>query len=156
MSVPRRRLDANELKLLASSRRAVLATIAEDGRPRLVPIAFAYADSAEGQLILYSVLDEKPKSVADPRSLARVKDVLARPRVTVLVDEWSEDWSHLTWLRLDAIATLIEPDSDRDSEHLAALRLLRERYSQYDRHRLETRPVLRIAVERVVGWSAGG
>jgi len=156
MSDPRRRLDADELKLLASSRRAVLATVSDNGRPRLVPIAFAYADAADGQLILYSALDEKPKSVADPRSLARVKDVLARPQVTVLVDQWSEDWARLAWLRLDAVATLIETDSDPVGEHQAALRLLRERYKQYDTHRLEGRPVLRIAVERIVGWSGGG
>lgn len=151
MSDPRT-LDAGELKLLASSRRAVLATIAEDGRPRLVPITFAYAEPRDGLPILYSALDEKLKSVADPRSLARVKDVLARPRVAVLVDDWNEDWSRLAWLRLDAMANLIEPDSDPLSEHQAALRLLRERYSQYDTQRLEARPVLRLAVERVVGW----
>jgi len=57
MAVPRRTLDVDELKLMASSRRAVLATVAEDGRPRLVPIAFAFTDPADGQLILYSALD---------------------------------------------------------------------------------------------------
>ena len=145
--------------LLNSARRAVLATSATNGRPRLVPIAFAVAGGDDAPL-LYSALDEKPKSVADPRDLARVRDVLARPRVSVLVDRWSEDWSELAWLRLDAMATLLEPtdsgrptDSDR-AEHNLAVGLLRARYPQYAGHNLEGRPILRLQVERVVGWSA--
>lgn len=156
MSVPHGRPDATELKLLTSSRRAVLATISADGRPRLVPMAFAFVVPAVGPLVLYSALDEKPKSVADPRNLARVKDVVARPRVSVLVDDWSEDWSSLAWLRLDGDATLVEPDPGAAGEHRAAVSLLRARYPQYATHRLEERPMLRIEVEHVVGWSARG
>src|SRR5687768_8942618 len=97
-------LSAAELDLLRAARRAVLATIAPDGRPRLVPIVYAISTVRTGDskpLVLYSALDEKPKSVADPRDLARVRDVLERPRVSLLVDRWSEDWSELCWLRLE-------------------------------------------------------
>ena len=131
----------------------MLGSAAPDGRPRLVPIAFAFADAARWPLVLYSALDEKPKSVTDPRALARVRDVLARPHVSVLIDEWNEDWTRLSWLRLDGSAKLIEPSPDHAAEHQAALALLRDRYPQYATHRLEERPILRIEVERVVGWS---
>lgn len=134
----------------------MLATIAPDGGPRLVPIAFAVAGGGDDPLVLYSALDEKPKSVSDPRALARVRDILARPRVSVLVDEWSEDWSRLAWLRLDGQASLLEPDNDRAAEHGMAVRLLRERYPQYATHRLEMRPVMRIEVDRAVGWVSRG
>lgn len=132
----------------------MLATIAPDGRPRLMPIAFAVAaaDEENGAPILYSALDEKPKAVADPHALARVRDILARPRVSVLVDRWDEDWSRLAWLRLDGIATLLEPTGSDAAEHATAVSLLRERYAQYAAHRLEERPVLRIAIARVLGW----
>ncbi len=146
MNEGRSTLTADEQALLGRARRAVLATVAADGRPRLVPIAYAYTDG-----VLYTALDEKPKHVSDPHELARVRDILARPQVTVLVDEWDEDWTRLAWLRLYGQATLLEPIA---SEHAAAVNLLRDRYSQYARHRLEERPVIRIAVERVVGWSA--
>jgi hypothetical protein len=33
--------------------------------------------------------------------------------------------------------------------------LLREKYPQYREHALETRPVIRIRIERVVSWTAG-
>lgn len=147
-------LDDAQRGLLAATRCAVLATIAADGRPRLVPMAFAVAaTNAENEApVLYSALDEKPKSVADPRALARVRDVIARPRVSVLVDRWDEDWSRLAWLRLDGLATLLEPKGSGAAEHATAVRLLRERYPQYATHRLEQRPVLRIEIQHALGW----
>jgi PPOX class probable F420-dependent enzyme len=103
---------------------------------------------------MYSAIDEKPKSVADPHDLARVRDIGTRPRVAVLVDRWDEDWSRLAWLRLEGVATLLEPADESDGEHSLAVGLLRERYPQYATHDLETRPVIRIAIDRVSGWSA--
>ena len=145
-----------ELALLKRSRRGVLATIGPDGRPRLVPIAYAVAPwtDAAGRALLYSALDEKPKSVADPRDLARVRDILARRQVSVLVDRWSEDWSRLAWLRIVGEATLVEPapGTADGGRHADAVRLLRERYPQYAEQRLEERPVLRIVCQRVVSW----
>ena len=109
-------LTAAQLELVRSARRAVLATVAPDGSPRLVPITFAIDDSSD-PLLLYSALDEKPKSVVDPRDLARVRDIVARPRVTVLVDRWSEDWADLAWVRLQGTARLIRPDEHDGGEH---------------------------------------
>jgi PPOX class probable F420-dependent enzyme len=146
-------LTDDQRALLERSRRAVLGTISPNGRPRLVPIAFAVVGAAP-ELIVYSALDEKPKTVSDPRQLARVRDIRARPQVSVLVDEWHEDWTRLRWLRLDGSATVLEPDTSAVNEHAAAVGALRERYPQYDGHRLEDRPVVRIRVERVTGWSA--
>ncbi|MDP8904577.1 MAG: TIGR03668 family PPOX class F420-dependent oxidoreductase [Chloroflexota bacterium] len=138
--------------LLEASRRAVLATIAASGRARLVPIA--YAVDLDGG-VLYSALDEKAKSVADPRELARVRDVLARPQVSVLVDRWSEDWSELAWLRLDGEASILEPsDPAGAAEHAHAVGLLRRRYPQYADQRLEERPILRVALARATSWAA--
>jgi PPOX class probable F420-dependent enzyme len=142
------------MRLLADARRAVLATLRADGTPRLVPLAFA-ADPDSTPLVIYSSLDEKPKSVADVHELARVRDIVARPRVGLLVDRWSEEWRDLEWLRLDGVARLLEPGADADAvEHARAVKLLRARYPQYASQRLEERPILRIAVDRVAGWSA--
>ena len=134
-------------------------TLAADGRPRPLPIAFAFRDEADG-LVLYSALDEKRKSVADPRDLARVHDIGTRPRVAVLVDRWDEDWSRLAWVRLEGTATLLdptEPAAPTDpsaGEHALAVGLLRERYPQYATHNLESRPVIKVVIERVSGWAA--
>ena len=146
------------MDVLSSARRAVLATIREDGSPRLVPITYAVAHHDDA-MVLYSALDEKPKAVGDPRDLARVRDILVRPRVAVVVDHWSEDWTELTWVRLDGTASLLDPadeatDSAGATEHARAVSLLRQRYPQYETQRLEVLPVIRIAVERVKEWRA--
>ena len=138
--------------LMQKCRRAVLATLTLDGRPRLVPITFA----ADFQLdVVYTPIDRKPKSVADPRRLARVRDILARPQVSVLVDEWSEDWRELRWARIDGAASLLDPTDPADvGEHAYAVGLLRDRYAQYAEDHLADRPIIRIDVRRVVSWTA--
>jgi PPOX class probable F420-dependent enzyme len=144
-------LSRSERAFLTTARQATLATIGPTGRPRLVPICFCLREDAEpvGPPLLYSPIDDKPKRGRDPRSLGRVRDVLARPGVTVLVDRWDEDWSRLAWLRCDGTADLVDPGSE---EHAAAVSGLREKYPQYADHHLEGRPLIRVVVERVTSW----
>jgi PPOX class probable F420-dependent enzyme len=132
--------------LLEETRRATLATIADDGHPRLVPICYVVIDD-----VLWSPLDEKPKATDDPRALARVRDILARPEVAVLVDRWSEDWTELAWLRIRGRAALVE-GGDVPPAVIAALRA---KHPQYRDHDLEARPALRIEVVAATDWSAG-
>jgi PPOX class probable F420-dependent enzyme len=141
-------LSATQRTFLESARRAVLATIAPDGRPRLVPICFVVLGEAP---ILYTPIDDKPKRSDDPLALARVRDIEADPRVTILVDRWDEDWSRLAWLRGEGRASLLEP-SNAHAERAQAVMALRAKYLQYTNHRLEERPLIRIDLERVVAW----
>ena len=94
----------------------------------------------------------KPKRVADPRALARVRDLAIDPRAAVLVDRWDEAWDRLAWVRCDGVAALLEPDRSGAAEHEAAVVLLRARYPQYADHDLAARPMLRIAISRVSSW----
>jgi PPOX class probable F420-dependent enzyme len=142
-------LSDDERTFLATTRRAVLGTIAPDGRPRLVPICFVLAAR---EPVLYSPLDDKPKRGADPLALARIRDIRADARVTVLADRWEEDWSRLAWLRCDAKARLHDPSAAGHGEIVAALRA---KYRPYETHRLEDRPLLRIEIERVTSWGLG-
>lgn len=135
-----------ERSFLVAARQAVLATLAPDGRPRLVPICFVLD---EVRLVLYTPLDDKPKRDDDPLTLARVRDIRADPRVTVLVDRWEEDWTRLAWLRLHGRATLLEPGAP---EHAGVVTALRAKYGQYATHRLGIRPLIRIELERAASW----
>ena len=149
-------LTEAEMLFLAGARSATLATVAGDGRPRLVPICFAFA-AADAPLRIWSPLDEKPKRAADPRDLQRVRDIAANPVVSLLVDAWSEDWSALGWLRLDGLAELIEPgDAVTSAEHGRAIGALRSRYPQYASHRLERRPIISILIVRHRSWGTLG
>jgi PPOX class probable F420-dependent enzyme len=152
-------LTAAEAAFLAAARTATMATVAPDGRPRLVPICLVLSaprnvEAGAERPVVYTPLDEKPKRTADARSLARVRDLLVLPEVTLLAERWDEDWTRLAWLRAYGTAELLEPESRERSEHTAALAALREKYPQYRDQRLEERPVIRILVTRTVSWGA--
>lgn len=146
---PEEAITPPELAFLTAARTAVLATIDRAGRPRLVPICFV-ASATEHGLRLYSPIDEKPKASDDPLTLGRVRDIAANPSVSVLVDRWSEDWSRLAWLRVEGTAQLL--DNGDGVEHAAAVDALRTKYPQYETHRLEARPIIRISIERTRSW----
>jgi PPOX class probable F420-dependent enzyme len=148
--------------LVVAARQAVLATTGPTGRPRPLPVCFVLLDRPDATGVpsvtrLYTPLDEKPKRSADPRSLARVRDILARPAVSLLVARWDEDWSRLGWVRIDGLAVLVEPPATRDgSEHAAAVAALRAKYPQYLRQALERRPLIRIEIQRTIAWGRLG
>jgi PPOX class probable F420-dependent enzyme len=122
-----------------TARVARLATIDPDGRPHLVPIVFVL----DGQT-LYSAVDAKPKR---SRSLRRVANARKRPDVTVLVDEYGEDWGRLWWVSLRGRARVL----DRGEEAEGALRLLVDKYEQY-RREPPGRPVLAVDILAWRSW----
>jgi PPOX class probable F420-dependent enzyme len=151
-------LSPDQRRFLAEARRAVLATTDPTGRPRLVPICFVVAsDPVTAAPVLHTPLDEKPKRTTDPRRLARVRDIAARPWVSILVDRWSEDWAELAWLRAYGEAVVLEPgDPSSVDERSTAIGALRAKYPQYADHDLEARPLIRIVLTGAVAWAARG
>jgi PPOX class probable F420-dependent enzyme len=141
-------LDAAGLDaLLARWPVARLATVTPRGRPHQVPIVFA----AQGGR-LYSPVDGKRKAGGEP---ARLRNVAATGRASVLLDHYDDDWSALWWVRLDGIAWVERADVallDRVAERLLA------KYHQY-----QSLPVyagepalLVLRWERVTAWSQSG
>jgi hypothetical protein len=54
---------------------------------------------------------------------------------------------------LRGLADLVEPDdASVAGEHSGAVAALRQKYPQYETHRLEDRPLIRIAIERSRSW----
>jgi PPOX class probable F420-dependent enzyme len=102
---------------------ARLATSGAAG-PHQVPIVFARSGGR-----LWSPVDGKPKSGGE---LARVRFILADPRVSLLLDDYDRDWTQLWWLRVDAEARVVRPARPGvDAEVAAALAALRAKYPQY-------------------------
>jgi PPOX class probable F420-dependent enzyme len=126
---------------VAASSVARLATLDPDGRPHLVPIVFALAGDT-----LYTAVDVKPKR---SRKLRRFDNARREPRVTVLVDNYEDDWSRLWWVRLRGRARVLEGGEEAER----ALVLLAEKYAQY-RHAPPGLPVLAIDVDEWRAWSA--
>lgn len=129
--------EAEARRRFAAGRVARLATVARDGRPRVVPCCFVLdAD------IVYSAVDEKPKTSPD---LARLRDMAAHPDVTFVVDHYTEDWTKVWWARVRGIARMADGD-----EEMRAVTLLREKYPQYQDHQLAR--VVAVDVTEVRGW----
>jgi PPOX class probable F420-dependent enzyme len=124
-----------------SARVARLGTLDPDGAIHLVPIVFAL----EGDT-LYSAVDEKPKR---SRRLRRVENARRRPDVTLLVDEYDDDWRRLWWVRLRGRARVLEAGEEAQR----ALRLLTEKYEQY-RVQAPGLPVLAVDVREWHAWAA--
>jgi PPOX class probable F420-dependent enzyme len=131
------------LRRLVAARSGYLATVRADGRPHVVPIVFA-AD-ADGRT-LYSIADPKPKSGLD---LLRHRNIVANPAVSILVDEYDEDWERLWWVRADGTARVVEDGPERDT----TIRLLRAKYLQYERWTTPFGAATIITVERVTSWT---
>jgi PPOX class probable F420-dependent enzyme len=147
-------LSDAERRFLDGERRAILATTAPDGRARLVPVCYVLSDRVNsiGRPLIYTPIDEKPKRTDNPHDMARVRDLLVLPELSLIVDRWDEDWTRLAWLRLYGSGELLEPQPHEREEHAAAIAALRHRYPQYATHDLESRPIIRVAVQRVVSW----
>lgn len=126
-----------------TARVARLATASADGRPHVVPITFALLP--DDDVIVFAV-DHKPKRTTALRRLANIRE---NPAVSVLVDEYSEDWGALWWVRADGVARVASEAPGRE----AALDALGARYEQYAGRR-PPGPVMLIEVERWSGWSA--
>ena len=123
-----------------AARVARLATTNPDGTPHVVPVVFALA----GQTV-WTAVDEKPKTTT---ALRRLDNVRARPRLSLLVDHYADDWSALWWVRADGTGTVLDAAEAGDG-----LTTLVAKYEQYQR-RPPPGPVLRIEVTRWVSWSA--
>jgi PPOX class probable F420-dependent enzyme len=124
---------------LTTARVARLATTDPDGRPHLVPMVFAIEAET-----LYSAVDQKPKR---SRTLRRIENARRRPDVTVLVDDYDEDWKRLWWIRLRGRARVLDDGPERER----ALALLAEKYPQY-RADPPDGPVLAVDVNEVRTW----
>ena len=133
------------LTFLRTARVARLATADAGGRPLVVPVCYAF----DG-MRAYSAVDAKPKRT---RNLRRLRNVTENPHVSLVVDEWHEDWTRLRWVVVEGDGSVLETGA----EFAHAIDALREKYPQYRAMDLsrESGAVIRIAPTRILAWQAG-
>jgi len=124
--------------LFERERRGVLTTLDPDGSGHSVPMVYVVRGNE-----IVSPIDHKPKT---GRVLARVRNIERDARVTVLVDQWDEDWTRLAWVMVRAMA-VIEPDAPPD-----VVQSLNARYQQYAP---DERPdaLIRIRPTKLTWWT---
>ncbi len=141
-------LDAGTLSaLLERWPVARLATVTPAGEPHVLPVVFV----CEGGCI-YSPVDAKRKTGP---MLARVRNVEAHGRASLLLDHYAGDWSQLWWVRLDGNAWV-----EREDARLLARagELLRAKYPQYETVATYAAEPTLLALrwDRVRAWSQSG
>jgi PPOX class probable F420-dependent enzyme len=132
------------LAFLREARVGRLATADAAGRPLVVPVCFAFERDA-----VYSAVDDKPKRT---RGLRRLRNVAENPHVSLLVDEWDEDWSRLRWVIVEGTADVLT----HGAELARAIEALRVKYVQYRAMNLraEGGTAVRIRPRRILAWRA--
>jgi PPOX class probable F420-dependent enzyme len=131
-------------ELLRLARVGRLATADAAGRPLVVPVCYAY----DGQTV-YSAIDAKPKR-AGGRGLRRIRNIEANPHVSLVVDEYDEEWTRLRYVIVEGQAALLTGGETFGR----AIDLLRAKYPQYRAMGLERSGGLLVAIEpeRILSW----
>ena len=129
-------------EFISSHRVGRLATADAQGAPHVIPICYAYDGSH-----IYSALDLKPKRVSTGR-LKRVRNIVANPRVALVIDDYSEDWDRLGYVMIQGSAQLVEAGDERSLGE----DLLRKKYPQYATLLPEGGTMLKITPRHIVSW----
>ncbi|MFF4760113.1 TIGR03668 family PPOX class F420-dependent oxidoreductase [Streptomyces sp. NPDC001292] len=144
------RMDPGEARRrFLAARVARLATVDAAGRPHLVPTVFA----ALGDDGIVTAVDRKPKTTT---RLRRLRNIEATGFVSLLADDYDEDWNRLWWARADGDARIVPPDAEDERtmvEYGTALARLLRKYPQYCEIPPHG-PVIAITVRRWIGWQA--
>lgn len=135
--------EKQERSYVEQARIARLATADAEGNPHAVPVCFAFAGDH-----IVTPIDEKPQDVA-PQSLRRSRDISENPRITLIIDHYTEDWSQLGWVQVRGTATHCQPD---EKPHSPGITALETKYDQYGSQNLEDRPLIRISPGSVRSW----
>jgi PPOX class probable F420-dependent enzyme len=121
-----------------------LATADANGCPLVVPVCFSFDGTT-----VYSAIDAKPKR-ATGRALRRVRNIEENPQVSLVVDEYDEDWTRLRYVIVDGRAVLLTAGP----AYGGAVDLLIAKYPQYRVLGLDRVSGLVIAITpaRILSW----
>ena len=135
-----------EIEFIKSHRVARMATVDGLGRLLVVPICYYFNGKS-----VYTPIDKKPKR-SSPGGLKRIRNIIENPNVSIVIDEYYEDWNKLCYVIINGRAEIIETGEDYQN----SLRLLSEKYPQYVDMRLSklNLPVIKIVPYRIVSWGA--
>ena len=132
-------------EFVGRARVARLATIDAEFKPHLVPVVFVF----DGNSFIIPI-DEKRKK-AKPGELKRIRNIQENPNVALLIDNYSEDWTRLTFVTIQGKASVAGKTEENIQVREAYERLM-TKYLQYQKVGVGEMCII-IAPEKVVSWS---
>ena len=130
----RSRLTQKEHSYLAESRVCRIGSVGRDGWVHVAPLSHAYD---QRRRTLYVATDPGGRTARNLR---------ARPRATVVCDDYYEDWQRIRGLVARARTHTVRPGAELE----LARRLLKAKFRQYRTYDLDY--VIALRVERVTSW----
>ncbi len=121
---------------------ARLSTVDDKGRPHVVPVVYAFSGKE-----IYTPIDGKPKKVS-PEKLQRAVNVRQNQSVSLIIDDYSEQWKDLAWLQIRGKAKLITKGDD----YKAGAALLMKKYPQYGEMNINISAVIIISPTKILSW----
>ena len=136
-------MTVSQRKFIHTRRVARLSTVDVNGRPHVIPICFVVDRWSN----ILTAIDSKPKRV-DNMELKRVRNISRNPYVAIVFDTYQENWEKLGFLLIHGRAELLVDGIMKAS----AVRLLKDKYTQYKGYLDEQAPILRIAPYKITSW----
>lgn len=132
-------------EFIERARVARLATIDSEFKPHLVPVVFVF----DGNSFVIPI-DDKRKTTK-PEKLKRIRNIQANPNAALLIDNYSEDWTSLTFVTIQGKASVAGKTEDNIQVREAYKKLM-TKYLQYQKVGVGEMCII-IAPEKVVSWS---
>ena len=136
-------MTEKENSFILNHRIAHLSTVDDQGDPHVVPVVYAY----DGKYI-YTPIDTKPK-IKQKTDLRRVKNIKTNSSVTLIIDDYSENWDELAWLQVRGTADLIY----EGEEFKYGINLIVDKYPQYIKDGYKISFIIAISPSRVISWN---
>lgn len=131
-------------EFIERARVARLATIDSEFKPHLVPVVFVFNGNH-----FFIPVDEKRKT-AKPEKLKRIRNIQDNPNVTLLIDEYSEDWTKLAFVMIQGKASVATKEEGNIQVRQAYKKLM-IKYLQYQKVGLGERCII-ITPKKVASW----
>ena len=131
-------------EFIERARVARLATIDSEFKPHLVPVVFVFNGNH-----FFIPVDEKRKT-AIPEKLKRIRNIQDNPNVTLLIDEYSEDWTKLAFVMIQGKASIATKEEGNIQVRQAYKKLM-IKYLQYQKVGLGERCII-ITPKKVASW----
>lgn len=134
--------------IIDKARVARLATVDSECKPHLIPVVFVFDNYC-----YFIPIDEKTKR-SRPEKLKRAKNIQQNSNVTLLIDDYNENWRKLYFIMIQGKATIIGGKKLEQNELLLlekAHKLLSDKYLQYQKIGIGEY-VIMIIPQKVITW----
>ena len=139
------------LMRLAASRLRPLRPRRPSGHRRMPAASRTSSRSASSSTAMIFIrLSTRNRSAPHRRNSNGFRNIRENPQVALVIDRYDEDWRKLAYVLVSGKARMLLSGA----KHRKAVKLLRRKYSQYRKMRIDRLPMILIQPKRTTSWGA--